>query len=154
MLKSDLAGDAGSLRLYGRHRRAGHHRRVAGRVRALADAAGQIYASDSIARRNGHAVSDRRDYSVRASKIAEDELGLLTDGVQPTCSAIEGTECRAGAARAGRTAELEAANAELRLFALGRRTIFERLCADHRLHGCVAGERTDELRRPRNAMYT
>src|SRR5207249_3512611 len=58
-------------------------------------------------------VSDRQDYSVRAPKLAEDELGVLTDSFNQMLSRIEGQD------RALRKliAELERSNKELEQFA-------------------------------------
>jgi signal transduction histidine kinase len=62
------------------------------------------------------AVSDRRDYSVRARQHGDDELGVLTDALNHMLAQIqeqnEGLERRVRE----RTAELESANAELEAF--------------------------------------
>jgi signal transduction histidine kinase len=62
------------------------------------------------------AVSDRRDYSVRASKHGDDELGVLTDAFNHMLAQIqEQNEVLEKRVRE-RTAELEAANNELEAF--------------------------------------
>ena len=62
------------------------------------------------------AVSDRRDYSVRAAKHGADELGVLTDAFNHMLAQIqEQNEVLERRVRE-RTAELESANAELEAF--------------------------------------
>ena len=62
------------------------------------------------------AVSDRRDYSVRADKHGEDELGVLTDAFNHMLAQIqEQNEILEKRVRE-RTAELESANSELEAF--------------------------------------
>lgn len=58
------------------------------------------------------AVSDRRDYSVRATRLSKDELGLLTDAFNHMLGQIQAHELR----RLERAAELAAANQELEAF--------------------------------------
>ena len=62
------------------------------------------------------AVSDRRDYSVRATKHGEDELGLLTDAFNHMLAQIEAQNAELEKRVRERTAELEAANDELEAF--------------------------------------
>lgn len=62
------------------------------------------------------AVSDRRDYSVRASKQADDELGLLTDAFNQMLAQIEQQNAELEKRVRERTAELESANDELEAF--------------------------------------
>ncbi len=62
------------------------------------------------------AVSDRRDYAVRASKHGDDELGVLTDAINHMLAQIqEQNEILERRVRE-RTTELESANAELEAF--------------------------------------
>ena len=66
--------------------------------------------------RTAQAVSFRRDYSVRASKHGEDELGVLTDAFNHMLAQIqEQNEVLESRVRE-RTAELESANDELEAF--------------------------------------
>lgn len=62
------------------------------------------------------AVSERRDYSVRAAKHGADELGLLTDAFNQMLAEIEEQNALLGKRVRERTAELEAANDELDAF--------------------------------------
>jgi signal transduction histidine kinase len=62
------------------------------------------------------AVSDRRDYSVRATKHGDDELGLLTDAFNHMLAQIEAQNAELEQRVRERTAELEAANDELEAF--------------------------------------
>lgn len=72
-------------------------------------------------------ISERRDYSVRAAKLGRDELGLLTDSFNQMLTEIQelhrGLEKRV----AERTAQLEAANAELEDSRAELRSLFESL---------------------------
>src|SRR5437879_10771107 len=67
------------------------------------------------------AVSDRRDYSVRAAKLGEDELGVLTDAFNHMLSRIEAQDRALRESKEGleqrvaeRTHELEERNEALR----------------------------------------
>ncbi len=62
------------------------------------------------------AVSERRDYAVRASKYGDDELGLLTDAFNHMLAQIEAQNAELEKRVRERTAELEAANDELEAF--------------------------------------
>ena len=62
------------------------------------------------------AVSERRDYSVRASKHGDDELGLLTDAFNHMLAQIEEQNTVLEKRVRERTIELEAANDELEAF--------------------------------------
>jgi signal transduction histidine kinase len=62
------------------------------------------------------AVSDRRDYSVRATKHGEDELGVLTDAFNHMLAEIQEQNEALERRVRERTAELESANAELEAF--------------------------------------
>jgi len=62
------------------------------------------------------AISDRRDYSVRASKRGEDELGLLTDAFNHMLAQIQTFNQTLEHRVEARTAELEVANKELEAF--------------------------------------
>ena len=62
------------------------------------------------------AVSNRRDYSVRATKHGEDELGVLTDAFNHMLAQIEEQNAQLERRVLERTAELEAANDELEAF--------------------------------------
>ena len=62
------------------------------------------------------AVSDLRDYSVRATKQGSDELGVLTDAFNHMLSQIEAQNAELEKRVRERTAELEAANDELEAF--------------------------------------
>lgn len=62
------------------------------------------------------AVSDRRDYSVRAAKVPDDELGLLTEAFNHMLARIEEQNTELERRVRERTAELEAANGELEAF--------------------------------------
>jgi signal transduction histidine kinase len=77
-------------------------RQISGPVLALAETA--------------RAVSDRRDYSVRAIKHGADELGLLTDAFNHMLAQIEAQNAALEQRVRERTAELEAANDELEAF--------------------------------------
>jgi signal transduction histidine kinase len=70
-----------------------------------------------------HAISDRQDYSVRATKIGDDELGLLTDAFNQMLTQIEKQNVEIQLFNQkleqniiDRTKELEAANHELESF--------------------------------------
>jgi signal transduction histidine kinase len=62
------------------------------------------------------AVSDRRDYSVRASRHGDDELGLLTDAFNHMLAQIEEQNAQLEKRVRERTAKLESANDELEAF--------------------------------------
>jgi len=62
------------------------------------------------------AISDRRDYSVRARKHGEDELGMLTDAFNHMLTQIQEQNDLLEKRVLERTAELESANAELEAF--------------------------------------
>jgi signal transduction histidine kinase len=62
------------------------------------------------------AVSDRRDYSVRANRHGDDELGLLTDAFNHMLAQIQEQNTQLENRVRARTAELESANNELEAF--------------------------------------
>jgi len=66
--------------------------------------------------KSAHAVADGRDYSIRARKVGEDEIGYLTDAFNTMLTRIQDHERLLEAAVAERTAELTAANNELESF--------------------------------------
>lgn len=66
--------------------------------------------------RTARAISDRRDYSVRAQKHGEDELGALTDAFNHMLTQIQEQNQLLETRVRERTAELEAANDELEAF--------------------------------------
>jgi two-component system chemotaxis sensor kinase CheA len=83
-------------------------RGVGGSVRALADAAGRVRAS--------------RDFSVRAQRVSDDELGVLTEtfndmlaGIQSRDAELEQHRSHLEGLVVARTRELDARNAALRL---------------------------------------
>ncbi len=61
-------------------------------------------------------VSNRRDYSVRAEKHGDDELGVLTDALNHMLAEVEAQHAMLEERVRERTAELEAANDELEAF--------------------------------------
>jgi len=66
--------------------------------------------------KSAHAVTVRQDYSIRARKVGEDEIGYLTDAFNAMLTRIQDHERSLEAKVAERTAELTAANAELESF--------------------------------------
>lgn len=66
--------------------------------------------------RTARAISDRRDYSVRAQKHGDDELGALTDAFNHMLTQIQEQNQLLETRVRERTAELEAANDELEAF--------------------------------------
>ncbi len=62
------------------------------------------------------AVSERRDYSVRATKESDDELGVLTDAFNQMLAQIQEQNAFLEKRVRERTAELESANSELEAF--------------------------------------
>ncbi|HKB56023.1 MAG TPA: ATP-binding protein [Lacunisphaera sp.] len=77
-------------------------KQISGPILALADTA--------------RAVSERRDYSVRAPKFGDDELGLLTDAFNQMLTEIQMLHQDLERRVVERTAQLETANKELEAF--------------------------------------
>jgi signal transduction histidine kinase/uncharacterized membrane protein affecting hemolysin expression len=73
------------------------------------------------------AISDRRDYSVRATRLGADELGLLTDAFNQMLAQIQELTLGLEHLVAKRTAELETANDELRRSRAELNNLFESL---------------------------
>lgn len=73
------------------------------------------------------AVSDRRDYSVRAAKLGNDETGRLTEAFNQMLDQIQGFNHGLEELVARRTSELEVANDDLRRSRAEINTLFESL---------------------------
>ncbi|MDB6165215.1 MAG: hypothetical protein JWQ83_355 [Lacunisphaera sp.] len=72
-------------------------------------------------------ISERRDYSVRAAKVGNDELGLLTDAFNQMLTEIQKLNQDLERRVAERTTQLEAANVELRRSRAELNSLFESL---------------------------
>jgi PAS domain S-box-containing protein len=80
-------------------------------------------------------ISEQRDFSVRAKKLGDDELGLLTDAFNEMLAEIHKLNATLEQRVAGRTAELESANVEL------QREVTERINAEQALSAALEKER-------------
>ncbi len=80
-------------------------------------------------------ISERQDFSVRAEKLGNDELGLLTDAFNQMLAEIHQLNATLEQRVAERTAQLGSANKEL------KREVAERTSAEHALSSALEKER-------------